>query len=60
MSINAMKQSGHTTYNNVEFVVDALTDISNLPTTCAPGSIALCIEDSSVYILNGQKEWCKL
>ena len=60
MAISTMKQNGHTAYNNIEFVIDTKSDVENLPTTCSPGSIAFCVEDSSVYMLNNQKVWSEI
>ena len=40
-----------------EFVADEEADVTNLPTTVAPGSTCIVIESSNVYMLNNKKEW---
>lgn len=47
-------------YGVISFVADFIDDIETLPIDVRPGSSCLVIEDSSVYMLNTQKEWCKL
>lgn len=44
-------------YGMTEFLCDYTTDVANLPTNRAAGSIARVIEDGSVYILNSEKQW---
>lgn len=60
--INIREQSGKTTAYVTEFTVDKEDEIANLPIfpSCAKGSVCLCIEDSTVYILNGENEWVAL
>ena len=60
--INIRKQSGRTTAYLTEFTVDKEDEIAELPVfpACAKGSICLCIEDLTVYILNGENEWVVL
>ena len=41
----------------VSCVVDKLTDIETLPTDWKSGSSALCLEDSSVWMLGVNKLW---
>lgn len=43
-----------------EYVVDAVSDISDLPTDVGMGSSALVIATGSVYILGGDGEWAQL
>lgn len=60
--INIMKQSGKETTYVTEFVVDLLEDISNLPISPAvsPGSVAIVLENSSVYMLGNDNTWKEL
>lgn len=60
--INIREQGGKTTAYLTEFTVDKEDEIAELPVfpACAKGSICLCIEDSTVYILNGENEWVVL
>lgn len=58
--INFIKQSDRTQYNVVELVVDTIADIANLSTDYAPGSTAFVVENSSVYMLDGNKIWKKI
>ena len=46
--------------NYYEFICDEVSDIANLPTECAPGSIAYVIGNSACYMLNNQKKWIVL
>ena len=55
--INYISQSGVTSYNVVEFVVDTRADVAQLPTKHAAGSTCLVIEDSSVWMLDSQETW---
>ena len=55
--INMIKQGGDETAYVKDFVADTRVDINSLPTSCAPGSSCLVIEDSSVWMLNGNKVW---
>lgn len=41
----------------VELVVDARSEIATLPTDYNPGSDAIVLEDSSVWMLGNDKEW---
>ena len=43
-----------------QVVVDNLSDIDGLPVNWAPGSTAVCLEDSSVWMLCVNKEWHEL
>lgn len=49
-----------------EFVCDKRSDITNLPNQnterdrCPIGSVAFVIEDSSVWMLNGEDEWAEI
>ena len=52
--------NGHTLYQVSECVADTEKDIENLPKNVAPGSTAICIATSEVYMLNGSREWVKL
>lgn len=58
--ISKMSQSGHTAYGLVEFVIDSAADINYLPLDVPMGSVAFCIENSEVYMINGSREWVKI
>ena len=53
-------QSGNVSSYVMEFQVDKLEDIATLPTTWKTGSSCIVIEDSSVFMLNNNKEWVEL
>lgn len=44
----------------IECVCDTREDIVTLPTTWKTGSSCMVIEDSSVFMLNSNKEWVEL
>lgn len=58
--INPISVNGNLIYGIHEYLCDFHKDISNLPTGCAPGSLAYVIETDQIYIMTGQKEWKKL
>ena len=60
MAINMMSENGKIKYGIYEFVVDTLSEIQSLPKDAKPGSSALVLENSSVYMLNGNHEWREL
>lgn len=60
MAFSFIKQDNDVAYNLVELVCDSLADIQALPTTCAPGSSCICLEDASVYMLSTEKQWKQL
>lgn len=60
MAVNYLSESGHNKYGIFEFVLDTEDDIATLPNDCAPGSSALVIDSSNVYMLNSKGEWKKL
>ena len=52
-------------YGIYEAVVNTKADLATLPTTWDSGSICICLEDASVYMLsnadeNGDKIWTEL
>ena len=51
---------GHTAYGIKEFVCDTIEDIDELPIDIAPGSTALVIDGTKVFMLNNQHEWKEL
>jgi hypothetical protein len=56
-----IKQNGQESYGLTEFIIDFQSDVSDLPTDkIAAGSTAICVEDSSIYILDNYKKWRKL
>lgn len=63
MGFMRIKQQDHNNTYYTEFVVDSITDISILPTAedeVAVGSVAICIENSEVYMLNSKRQWVML
>lgn len=40
-----------------EIIIDTAADLEDLPTTFGIGSDAICLEDSSVYMLGNDKTW---
>lgn len=54
---NLYKQDGETLYGIKEFMLDTAADVADLPTNIRPGSTALVIPTSEIYILNGEKQW---
>ncbi len=44
----------------MEYVIDTPEDIAELPITAAPGSKAIVVSTSEIYMMNNQKEWIKL
>lgn len=58
--INFVARSGKTSYGVKNYLADTETDISLLPTTCAPGSTCLVAESGNTYILNNSKQWILL
>lgn len=44
----------------IECVCDTREDIATLPTAWKTGSSCIVIEDSSVFMLNNNKEWVEL
>lgn len=58
--VNCIEQGGQVQYNVVNLAVDTEADIVNLSTKYAPGSTAIVIETSQVYMLNGLLVWTEL
>ena len=52
--------SGHTAYGLKDYVIDRKADLEDLPVDVPMGSTAFCIEDSSVYMINGSREWVEI
>ena len=59
MAIARIKQKDTVNAYYTEFVIDNVSDIAELPRMpeCAPGSAAICIENSEVYMLNTKGQW---
>ena len=61
MPYSIVNQSGQSTYNIVEYVVNTEDDIADVPTDAASGSTILVIETGQVYVLSvmsdGTKKW---
>lgn len=50
-------------YNYLEFLCDEVADINDLPTSSvdvAISSLATCLENKVIYILNNQRKWVPL
>lgn len=62
MGLTIIKNGDNTASSVVELYVDTLAEINALPTddTYGIGSDALCLEDSSVWILGTDKVWHEL
>ena len=55
------KQADKTQTYVQELIADTTADIDSIPTTgLKPGSTVIVLEDSTVYMLNTEKEWKKL
>lgn len=52
--------SGHTAYGLKEYTIDTKADLDDLPLETPMGSIAFCIDTSSVYMLNGSRKWVEI
>ena len=55
--INLLSQSGHQGYGIKEYVLDAPTDLDDLPITDKAGSTAFIISTSQIYMINSKGEW---
>jgi hypothetical protein len=60
MAYSYTSENGQVKKYAAEFLADKIVDIENLPTDVRPGSSCLCLENSSIYILNNEKTWQKL
>lgn len=57
MGYSPYKNSDNTVPYYQEFIADTLNDVANLPTSAAPGSTCLVLEDSSIWILGTDETW---
>lgn len=58
---NYMSQGEAISHKIVQFAADTRADIANLPTsTIEAGSSCIVIEDSSVWMLNSEKQWIEI
>ena len=61
MAYSITSQSGQTTYQVTEYVVNTDSDVATVPTDVASGSSILVIETGQVYMLSvmedGTKQW---
>ncbi len=59
MGFVRIKQQDHNNTYYTEFSVDTVNDIQNLPIQpdVSSGSVAICIENSEVYMLTTAGEW---
>lgn len=60
INVNLLSKGGHVSYGYREFCVDTEDDLGDLPVDTAPGSVAICIETSAVYMLNSKGEWVEI
>lgn len=58
--INLLSLNQQQTYGVKEFVLDSEADIASLPKDVVPGSTAIIISTSSVYMMNSKKEWVEI
>ena len=52
-----VKNNDKTHYGLNQYIIDTEDDLETIPTNAKPGSTAFCIEDSSYYMLNTQRQW---
>mgnify|MGYP003294720337 CR=1 FL=1 len=57
--IHIYSNSDKIAYGVKRYIADFISDIAQLPSNDTPGSEAFVIEDSSTYVLNGQKQWIR-
>ena len=61
MAYSITSQSGQTTYQVTEYVVNTEADVASVPTDVASGSSILVIETGQVYMMSvmedGTKQW---
>ena len=59
MGIARIKQKDTVNAYYTEFAIDKISDLADLPKQpeCATGSVAICMEDSEVYMLNSKGKW---
>ena len=61
MAYSITEQSGQSTYNVVEYVVNTDADVASVPTDAASGSRIIVMGSGSVYMLSvvkgGVKTW---
>lgn len=64
MAYSITNQSGQSTYQVTEYVVNTESDVASVPTDVASGSTILVIETAKVYMLtvkdNGVRVWAPL
>lgn len=53
MAIKLVATNGNITYEQNDYVVDTVAEISKLPTRCGMGSTAFVITTNQRYMLNG-------
>ena len=57
MSFKLSDNGNKPVYGKVSYVADTRADVANVPITDAAGSTCFVIGDSSVFMLNTQKQW---
>lgn len=55
--ISIIKEGNRTPVYVKQYIVDTIADLAALPKDAPHGSSALCLENSVVYLFNGQKQW---
>ena len=60
MAISIFSNNGKEHYGVKHYVVDTEAEAIMLPTSDHAGSTAFVIENSSTYMLNNTKQWCKV
>lgn len=60
--ISIREQSGRVSTYVTDFIADNIEEIEQLPVSpqCAKGSICFCIENKSLYLLNGENHWVNI
>ena len=60
MAVSIYSNSGIKNYGIKHFILDTQDDLTNIPTTCKPGSTAFITETSKYYMLNNQNKWIEV
>lgn len=58
--VKATAQSNKSMYGVNRYIADTESDVSSLPSNCAPGSSCLVAASGNTYIFNNSKEWILL
>ena len=60
MSYTLYANDDNIAYGVKKFIVDTTADLAQLPTNITPGSCALVIKTSTLYILSNEHNWEEL